>query len=246
MTGQGWNSTYFSKGSVIFAKFLWKRKAWMSCVSILGGRSPCSPSICRSCSVKAMPWKWEVSNNYQLLPQELLLQAGFGCVCLSFLGFPHFLWAFLSTTARPHSRDLAPRFHFPLWNWRPSYRRIKSEITASFSVVSHGSPRLAPTATDSNRHSTDFYLDCSLPDFFLHTFSNTTQSPSHWTALTLLLRSQVNPNTSFSPRARSNLFVHYQKASLVANWKSSTAKTSRSSPQSGCWMESFNLLLFKY
>lgn len=63
MTKQGQRSTYFSKGSVIFAKFLWKRKAWMSCVSILGGRSPCNPSICRSCNVKAIPWKqerWEI------------------------------------------------------------------------------------------------------------------------------------------------------------------------------------------
>lgn len=62
-TEQGQRSTYFSNGSVIFAKFLWKRKAWMSCVSILGGRSPCSPSICLSCSVKAIPWKqerWEI------------------------------------------------------------------------------------------------------------------------------------------------------------------------------------------
>lgn len=62
-TKQGQSTAYFSKGSVIFAKFLWKRKAWMSCVSILGGRSPCSPSICRSCNVKAIPWKqerWEI------------------------------------------------------------------------------------------------------------------------------------------------------------------------------------------
>lgn len=29
----------------------------MSWVSILGGRSPCKPSICRSCNVKAIPWK---------------------------------------------------------------------------------------------------------------------------------------------------------------------------------------------
>lgn len=56
-TKEGRRGAYFSKGSVILAKFLWKRKAWMSWVSILGGRSPCKPSICRSCNVKAIPWK---------------------------------------------------------------------------------------------------------------------------------------------------------------------------------------------
>ena len=48
---------HFWRGSLILAMFLWKRKAWMSCVSILGGRRPWRPNICRSNNVKAMPCK---------------------------------------------------------------------------------------------------------------------------------------------------------------------------------------------
>lgn len=143
----------------------------------------------------------------------------FGCVCLSW-GFPHGLWVFLLTTARPHSWDVVPFARFPLWNWRTTQRShckpIESEVTAAFPIVSRGSPTLVPAATDSNVQSTGFYLNCSICCFFLHTLSSTAWCPSYWTALTLLFRTQFNPNTSFSLRNRSNLFV-YDEKSLICS-----------------------------
>lgn len=46
---------YFCKGSVIFWRLFWKRRAWISWVSTFGGSSPCIPKICLSWRVKAMP-----------------------------------------------------------------------------------------------------------------------------------------------------------------------------------------------
>lgn len=59
---------YFSRGSVIFLRLFWKRMAWRSCVSILGGSRPCKPNICRSCKEKAIPWGKAQSDNSETSP----------------------------------------------------------------------------------------------------------------------------------------------------------------------------------
>lgn len=76
---------YFSKGSVIFLRFFWKRMAWMSWVSTLGGSRPCIPKICRSCRVKAMPW--ETKETGEQKDQLLFENCMFSC------------WSMLLTTS---------------------------------------------------------------------------------------------------------------------------------------------------